>query len=223
MNRILGCRLLLVLLLAACSHARPIAPAPVATTPPAAEAPATPGAAAPLAPASVAPPVAAQSPAVPAVPSPAPAIPSPPVAATGAVSGQNPADAPVAARRPAPPKPPAPAPKPASVAAAPPAAPPPPALNLASLEQRLRDTHAIGVFTKLSLKNQVDDLLDQFRAFYRGQIPPLTALRQRYDLLMLKVLSLLQDSDPPLANDIVASREAIWGILRDPAKFATIS
>lgn len=80
------------------------------------------------------------------------------------------------------------------------------------------------MFTKLSLKNQVDDLLDQFRALYRGQVAiPLAALRQRYDLLMLKVLSLLQDSDPPLANDIVASREAIWGILRDPSKFATIT
>jgi hypothetical protein len=107
--------------------------------------------------------------------------------------------------------------------AAPQPPPAPPALNLTSLEQRLRDTRAIGVFTKLSLKNQVDDLLDEFRAFYRGKIAiPLTELRQRYDLLMLKVLSLLQDSDPPLATDIVASREAIWGILRDPVKFSSI-
>jgi hypothetical protein len=36
---------------------------------------------------------------------------------------------------------------------------------------------------------------------------------------MLKVLALLQDSDPTLARDIVASREAIWGILADPEKF----
>jgi hypothetical protein len=28
----------------------------------------------------------------------------------------------------------------------------------------------LGVFTKLSLKSQVDHLLDQFRAYYRGQI-----------------------------------------------------
>jgi hypothetical protein len=41
-------------------------------------------------------------------------------------------------------------------------------------------------------------------------------------LLLLKVLSLLQDSDPELASAIVASREAIWGILADPKKFATI-
>jgi hypothetical protein len=33
---------------------------------------------------------------------------------------------------------------------------------------------------------------------------------------------LLQDNDPSLAAAVVASREAIWGILSDPAKFATL-
>ena len=98
-----------------------------------------------------------------------------------------------------------------------------PTLDLASLEQRLRDTHAIGVFTKLSLKNQVDDLLDQFRSFYRGEgKTSLPDLRQRYNLLLLKVLSLLQDGDAQLAAMISSSREAIWGILADPEKFAKI-
>jgi len=97
-------------------------------------------------------------------------------------------------------------------------------LDMAALEQRLRDTHAIGVFTKLSLKNQVDDLLAQFRAHFHGNgVPPLSGLRQRYDLLMMKVLSLLQDSDPALAQTIGSSREAIWGVLSDPTKFAAIS
>jgi hypothetical protein len=91
------------------------------------------------------------------------------------------------------------------------------------LEQRLRETRAIGVFTKLSLKNQVDDLLGEFRSLYRDRNKrPTPALRQHYDLLLLKVLSLLQDSDPPLAQAIASSREAIWGILADPEKFAKI-
>jgi hypothetical protein len=47
-------------------------------------------------------------------------------------------------------------------------------------------------------------------------------LRQSYDLLMMKVLSLLQDKDQMLASDIVASREVIWGLLADPKKFATL-
>jgi hypothetical protein len=79
------------------------------------------------------------------------------------------------------------------------------------------------VFTKLSLKNQVDDLLDEFRAYYRGQSKmALAELRQRYDLLLMKLLSLLQDSDESLASAIASSREAIWEILRDPKKFAQI-
>jgi hypothetical protein len=116
--------------------------------------------------------------------------------------------------------PPSPAPSPPSPTSSPIASP---TLNLADLEQRLRETRAIGVFTKLSLKNQVDDLLNAFRALYRGpdKHPPVE-LRQRYDLLLLKVLTLLQDGDPPLAAAISSSREAIWSILADPDKFAKI-
>jgi hypothetical protein len=108
-----------------------------------------------------------------------------------------------------------------AVDAAKPATAPP--LDLKSLEARLRETSAVGVMTKLTLKNQVDDLLDQFREFYRGKLKTtLAQLRQSYDRLVMKVLALLQDADPPLANAIASSREAIWGILADPAKFAAV-
>jgi len=99
----------------------------------------------------------------------------------------------------------------------------PPALDLNRLEERLRETKAIGFFTKITLKNQVDDLLDQFRDYYKGQAKLTNKdLRQSYDLLMLKVLSLLQDKDLALASDIVYSREAIWAMLADPNTFATL-
>jgi hypothetical protein len=99
----------------------------------------------------------------------------------------------------------------------PPAAPP---LDLNTLEKRLKDTEAIGVFTKLTLKNQVDDLLERFEAHHGGANRiSLAELRQPYDLLIIKVLSLLQDRDTRLANDLLQSREAIWNILSDPAKF----
>jgi hypothetical protein len=47
-------------------------------------------------------------------------------------------------------------------------------------------------------------------------------LRRSYDLLLMKVLSLLQDADQTLAAAITSSREAIWGLLADPKKFATL-
>ena len=103
-----------------------------------------------------------------------------------------------------------------------PARPAPP-LDLKSLEARLKATSGIGVFTKLALKNQVDDLLAQFRAHYSGQQKAtLAELRQAYDRLLLKVLALLQDADPPLARAIASSRESIWDILSNPAKFAAV-
>ena len=98
----------------------------------------------------------------------------------------------------------------------------PPTLDLASLETRLRATGAIGVFTKLSLKNHVSDLIGQFKTYHHGGVPALATLRQTYDLLLLKVLSLLQDDDASLASAISASRESIWGILVDPVKFAKL-
>jgi hypothetical protein len=121
-----------------------------------------------------------------------------------------------AAALPVPPAVPKAATAPAPVASPPARAP----LDLDSLGTRLKQTKAIGVLTKLSLKNQVDDLLAKFRAYHARQgAATLPELRRSYDMLLLKVLSLLQDSDPPLARDIVQSRAAIWGILADPKKF----
>ena len=92
------------------------------------------------------------------------------------------------------------------------------------METRLRETKAIGVFTKLTLKNQVEDLLEQFKNFHEGRGgATLEELRERYNLLMLKVLSLLQRNDPRLARDLSASREALWTILADPVKFSNMA
>jgi hypothetical protein len=162
---------------------------------------------------------------------PAVVTPEPPVAAAvsvtpgvnGPVAAKPEVSAPRVQARAAPPSPAAQPPKkepPAPVSAKPEAPPP---LDLKSLETRLRETKAIGVFTKLTVKNQVDDLLDQFRAYYQGKLKTtLAELRRSYDLLVLKVLALLQDADPPLASAIAASRESIWAILSNPAKFAAV-
>jgi hypothetical protein len=79
------------------------------------------------------------------------------------------------------------------------------------------------VFTKLALKNEVDDLLDRCRAFHAGRGgTTLATLRESFDLLVLKVVSLLQDKDALLARDISTSREALWNLLADPVKFKTL-
>ena len=193
---------------------KPAAP-PAAAVAPSARTPAvTPAAPAPAvhaaAPVAAPPPVAGAPKPAAAAPSPRPAprAPSPPATAVAPVP---PAVKPAAAP-PAPTAAPAPAPAPAVAT-----------LDLKSLEQRLRETRAIGLFTKLALKNQVDDLLDKFRAHHAGKPnPPVAELRQNFDGLMLKVLALLQDGDPGLAKTIGSSRDALWNILNDPVKLTNI-
>lgn len=213
---------ILVLGLAACTGVKE---APPPSVPPQAE------------PVVVAPPVAATPPAAvvapPAAVTPQPAATGKETAATAPVAGTTAPSKGEAAK-------PAPAPVKAPAKAAAPSvpiepsrkdqAPSPvvkaqePPLDVAALTARLRDTKAIGTFTKLALKNQVDDLLGQFRAHYQsGRQSSIDSLRQPYNMLILKVLSLLQDSDPALARTISASREAIWNVLADPEKFNSLT
>jgi hypothetical protein len=171
------------------------------------------------------PPEAPQPTPVPQSPAPAkpesasPATPKSAPAKPAAPSRSAPKATPTEAAKPAK----SPALSPSAPKAASPANPTNPALDLAALKERLKATKAIGLMTKLTLKNQVDDLLDRFRGHYAGKDNvTMPQLRQSYDLLMMKVLSLLQDKDQMLASDIVASREVIWGLLADPKKFAAL-
>jgi hypothetical protein len=202
-------------------------PAPLgAVTEPPAPAPATvpPKAAATLPPADDTAPVQSQpitpenpkAPTAPGKPTPATAA-AKPSAARPAEEKTAPASAPIA-----------PAPVAAGVRASVPTpspAPntPKPQLDFKAMEQRLRNTSAIGVFTKLSIKNQVDDLLKAFRGYHAGRTPPtLDDLHQRYDGLLLKVVSLIQNDDPDLASSISASRSAIWERLSNRDSFQAI-
>ena len=96
-------------------------------------------------------------------------------------------------------------------------------LDLNGLKARITATNAIGTLTKISLENQVDDLMQQFREHYEGKTTrTISGLRQSYTLLIMKVLSLVQDHDQVLASTIVSSREAIWGLLSDETTFANL-
>jgi len=181
-----------------------VAASPASTPPPAVAQALTP-------PVTTLPPAVAQAPtpvgpAQPPAPKAAPKLPPKPVASAPA------AKAPVA---------PKPVASPVAATPAPPRTAAAPALDLKSLEQRIKETDAIGLLTKLSIKNQVDDLVGQFRTYHDGRRPPtLTELRRPFDMLLMKLLALLQEKDPGLANALHESRDAIWGILSDHDRFS---
>lgn len=201
----------LLVLLAGCVRHQPHTPAPdseAAAIRPAAVQPAKPS-----------PPQTAPTPMPPGSPTP---VATPATASRQEPVAPPPAPTAAAAVTPATPKSPEPAASKGSPSASATTAAPA-TLDLHALTEEVKSTPAIGFFSKITLKNQVDDLLGEFRAYHRGKAK-VTAieLRRSYDLLLMKVLSLVQDKDPRLASSIVSSREAIWSLLVDPKKFATL-
>ena len=108
--------------------------------------------------------------------------------------------------------------------AAPPAAPPAgPAISLEDLGARIKETPAIGTFSKLSLKNDLDDLVEGLRSYHARKEGDLDDLHQRYEALVMKLMTLLEDDEPDLALALGRSRERIWKRLVDPVEFAKLS
>ena len=94
-------------------------------------------------------------------------------------------------------------------------------IDLQGLEKRLRATQAISVFQKLELQKEVNELLTRIRQAHSGPISEMATLRRPYERLIASIQSRL-GRDPQLADEISASREAIWGALTDRTKFASI-
>ena len=82
------------------------------------------------------------------------------------------------------------------------------------LVERMKETKAIGVITKLSLKNQVDDLLekaDEIKNTNGDATEEKSALRENFEGLILKTVTLLnKGEDYTLAEDIYLAREELW-------------
>jgi hypothetical protein len=94
-------------------------------------------------------------------------------------------------------------------------------MDLQELEKRVRGTRAISTLQKLELQQEVNELLKRFRRAHSGQSSEIWTLRRPYERLIASIQSRL-GRDPQLAGDISASREAIWGVLADRTKFASI-
>ncbi len=95
--------------------------------------------------------------------------------------------------------------------------------DLNALVSRISQSKALGLFTKLSLKHDIDGLLENVRKYHDGSGDgSLEQLRERYDVLVHKLVILLQDKDKELVNSIDDGRDKLWAILSDDKKFASI-
>ena len=86
-----------------------------------------------------------------------------------------------------------------------------PQLDMDTLIERLKQTQAIGVLTKLVLRSNVNDLIGEVKRYKKakGSEKQLERIKAHFNGLLLKVLALL-DEDPKLAADIQCARDSLW-------------
>jgi hypothetical protein len=93
-------------------------------------------------------------------------------------------------------------------------------IDLDDLVKRISDSKAIGTFTKLSLKRDIDGLKRDLKAHHDGTTKgQLEKLHERYDVLVHKLVHLLQEKDPGLAREVSRARTFLWTKLTDPNEF----
>jgi hypothetical protein len=93
-------------------------------------------------------------------------------------------------------------------------------VNLEGLRASLRETDAIGIMTKLSLKRKLDSLLEHFGDYHKGRShQTLLSLREKFAGLLASTLSLLQDDDPQLFSKLWDAQGHLWLIVSDPVRF----
>ena len=93
-------------------------------------------------------------------------------------------------------------------------------VDLDSLADGIRGTRAISLIAKLEVKNKADQLWNDMRAYHDGRSGhELTSLEARFDALLAWLVSLVSPGDPELEARLVASRDAIWLELSNPASF----
>lgn len=92
-----------------------------------------------------------------------------------------------------------------------------------ALVDRVSNSKHLGFLTKLSLKQDVDQLRESIRKYYDGTgESSLEKARERYDVMVHKLILLLQDKDRELAKSIDNGRENVWAILSDEKQFSSI-
>ena len=95
--------------------------------------------------------------------------------------------------------------------------------DLDTLIDRVSHSKSLGIFTKLSLKKDIDQLLKNIRDHHGGTgDSSLEQLRERYDVMVHKLVVLLQEKDKELVKSIDDGRDKIWAILSDEKKFANL-
>lgn len=96
--------------------------------------------------------------------------------------------------------------------------------DLGTLETKIRNTDAIDLFSKVSLKYEISSLIDEMaRSHETKNAAGFTKQRARFEKLVDRMVIMLRKGDLSFAKEVEDSREALWKILNSPEKLLAIA
>lgn len=96
--------------------------------------------------------------------------------------------------------------------------------DFGALETKIRNTDAIDLFSKISLKYEISSLIDEMaRSHETKNAAGFTKQRERFEKLVDRTVIMLRKGDISFAKEVEDSREALWQILNSPEKLLAIA
>ena len=93
-------------------------------------------------------------------------------------------------------------------------------VDLEILADMLARTTAVSLFTKLSLKKDINKVLARMEEYHAGQGKfSLEQLEEQYNLLLMKIAAHLQDKDLKTHRHLCNAWLVIWEDLKNPERF----
>ena len=97
-------------------------------------------------------------------------------------------------------------------------------LDVVTLKVRLRETSAIGLVTKIALKQDIERLIHGLADYHAGRTAtPLATLHEMYSTLVTRTVGLLEHDETELARELTSSSDRLWTELSDPDRFAALA
>jgi len=87
--------------------------------------------------------------------------------------------------------------------------------DLDTLQGQLKSTKAVGNMTKLKLRGEINTVLARINAFYAGKSKfSLDQISEQFDLLYMKIVSIVADKDADLHRQLCNSWDSVWESLQ---------
>ncbi len=88
-----------------------------------------------------------------------------------------------------------------------------------ALETKIRNSEAIDLFSKISLKIEITSLVNEAVRLHEGKSAAgLYQRKVRFEELIDRAVIMLRKGDVSLAEEVEGSREALWRFLNSPEK-----